>query len=615
MLNLRNNYIDFGEKLQPPLGYSIDYAVATTYSLDLHALLTIPLAMYYRQKLDSDISEGNFQVLDAIQNIQKHLKIYCQQGKIALPKSVSNSLYSFVEKCVVEIMPTDAFQSFHPKVWVLRFKKETNDRRVPPIIYRVIVMSRNLTFDNSYDIAFWMQGTPKRKVNSKNDSLINLLEDLNSRSRFEHKRFINDLARVRFEIDDPFIDYSFSNLPINSPHDSIGLNKDYDKRLVISPFLSKKMVELLSQKTKRKLLIFSRRNELDKLPYELIQQIESYYFEQKLADLHHREDVDVEEYNDSIWNHNLHAKLYLRQDETSTCYWDLGSANCSNAAFNRKGDLKGNNEFLIHLSSDLREVSVDAIKKSLLQEYNDLQLFIPYERTSDNNEKSEKEVDNRRIEYEFLQSINKNLNAWIEPCGEIKKSFYDIHIELKLPDSFQERGYKVTCSLLGLPTLEEEIRSSKRFSFRFIPLHKISSFMHWTIIRPNFEIPIELVTKIDIKGITDFRLDSVLKSIVNSSEKFLALLRAVLSDEPQFIVTHDSSISNTISNGLHGDTAMLNFNAPIYEELLFTLSRSPNRLHRLASIIEKLDKEEDGNIVPKEFLEIWGKIKELLPNE
>ena len=209
-------------------------------------------------------------------------------------------------------MPTNAFQSFHPKVWVLRFKKDTKDRRAPATIYRVIVMSRNLTFDNSCDIAFWMQGTPKRRINSKNNSLINLLEELNEKSQFAHKEFISDLKKVRFDVDAPFDDYSFTTLPNTKPYESIDLKNEYEKRLVVSPFLSEKMVKELSLKTTSKLLLFSRKNELDKLSNQLIQEIEPYYFEQKFADLHHSEDIDIEEYNDSIWNHNLHAKIYLQ---------------------------------------------------------------------------------------------------------------------------------------------------------------------------------------------------------------------------------------------------------------------------------------------------------------
>ena len=53
---------------------------------------------------------------------------------------------------------------------------------------------------------------------------------------------------------------------------------------------------------------------------------------------------------------------------------------------------------------------------------------------------------------------------------------------------------------------------------------------------------------------------------------------------------------------------------PIYEELLISLSRSPERLIRLASLIEKLSDSPEIQIVPEEFSRIWETIKEILRN-
>lgn len=46
------------EELRPPVGYVLDWAVATTYSLDLLTLLLAPLAMvfYECQKRDMDLT-------------------------------------------------------------------------------------------------------------------------------------------------------------------------------------------------------------------------------------------------------------------------------------------------------------------------------------------------------------------------------------------------------------------------------------------------------------------------------------------------------------------------------------------------------------------------------
>jgi len=52
---------------------------------------------------------------------------------------------------------------------------------------------------------------------------------------------------------------------------------------------------------------------------------------------------------------------------------------------------------------------------------------------------------------------------------------------------------------------------------------------------------------------------------------------------------------------------------PIYEELLINLSRSPERLARLSTLVEKLSDPGVSAIVPAEFTTIWKTIKEMLP--
>ncbi len=53
MLHPKNNRIDYGEQLIPPDGYELAHAIGTTYSLDLEALMILPVALFYAQKLVS----------------------------------------------------------------------------------------------------------------------------------------------------------------------------------------------------------------------------------------------------------------------------------------------------------------------------------------------------------------------------------------------------------------------------------------------------------------------------------------------------------------------------------------------------------------------------------
>ena len=57
MLHPKNNRIDYGEQLIPPEGYELAYAVGTTYSFDLEALMILPVALFYAQKLDGNPDE------------------------------------------------------------------------------------------------------------------------------------------------------------------------------------------------------------------------------------------------------------------------------------------------------------------------------------------------------------------------------------------------------------------------------------------------------------------------------------------------------------------------------------------------------------------------------
>ena len=66
-------------------------------------------------------------------------------------------------------------------------------------------------------------------------------------------------------------------------------------------------------------------------------------------------------------------------------------------------------------------------------------------------------------------------------------------------------------------------------------------------------------------------------------------------------------------NSFLSNPSAFNFNMPIYEELLINLSRSPERLARLSTLVEKLSDPGVTAIVPADFTTIWKTIKEMLP--
>lgn len=596
-----NTFIDFGKQLQPPPGFEIDYAVATTYTLDLYALLSIPLAMYYKQELDVEITEDNFQILESLQHLRKHLKIYCHKGKISVPKASSIQLLAFIEGCVTEVAPSTPFESFHPKVWVLRFKStETGE-----ICYRLIVMSRNLTFDKSYDIAYWMEGKPIGRPKPENTELLNLTTKLDKQSPFTHKKFLQDLAKVDFQLSPHFSSYNFSSFPQINSKQSVDLDTTYKSRLVVSPFLSKGMVEELRKKSASKLIVFSRKEELDKLPKTLTDLIEAYCFSQEIVNHHLYENADEgeeDQYDAHEWSNNLHAKIYLRENKGET-FWDLGSANCSNAAFDR------NHEFMIHLKSNLKEAGIAKVKEGLLSEYNGIRVFKPYERLLDEISVAPEE-DYRQLEFDLIHCLINPVSFTARV--ELTDNNYDLILQLQLSGLLLGPDYTLLCRPLGLKTAFQVVKDNTAVVFNDIPLHKLSSFIHWQIKVNSTGHIINMVTKADIAGMPDARLSHILKSIIDNPDKFMALILALLTDEP--VGGFNNAESNTsFVNSFLSNPSAFNFNMPIYEELLINLSRSPERLARLSTLVEKLSDPGVSAIVPAEFTTIWKTIKEMLP--
>ena len=182
----------------------------------------------------------------------------------------------------------------------------------------------------------------------------------------------------------------------------------------------------------------------------------------------------------------------------------------------------------------------------------------PYKRAIEDIE-VQPEEDFRRIEYDFLKCVT-NIDAWIEP----NEKYYDLLLKLDLPDIFKNGGYELSCNPLGLKSNLQALKSNQTLRFKSIPLHKLSCFIHWQILTANKRNVVDLVTKIEIRDMPECRLSNILKSIIDRPEKFMALLTALLSNEPQ-------SISSPGKKGHGKANGVSQFGAPIYEELILLI--------------------------------------------
>lgn len=110
----------FLQALRPPEGYTFDSGIGTTFTLDLYTLLITPLslALFDRDSTEQALSDP-LSLLESLRRYASRLTIFCQAGRINLPKE-SHPLLSYLESMVVEVQSPRG-GVFHPKLWLLRY--------------------------------------------------------------------------------------------------------------------------------------------------------------------------------------------------------------------------------------------------------------------------------------------------------------------------------------------------------------------------------------------------------------------------------------------------------------------------------------------------------------
>jgi hypothetical protein len=257
------------DALRPPEGYALDFAVGTTYTLDLLALLTAPLAFTF---FDWQDAEGRpnpdpLALLEALRRYADRIAIFCQAGQILIPKQ-HRILFGYLESSVFQATPPGLEGSFHAKFWALRFRANGQ-----PVRYRLLCLSRNLTFDRSWDTALVLEGSVIERKNAFGgnhplgafvDSLPTMaVHEVPKNTREQIAQCAYELRRLEVELPEGFEELSYWSLG----HDGKKgwpFADQYDRLLVVSPFLAEGLLKSLSDSANEAILV-SRLESLDEI--------------------------------------------------------------------------------------------------------------------------------------------------------------------------------------------------------------------------------------------------------------------------------------------------------------------------------------------------------------
>jgi hypothetical protein len=610
------------EELRPPDGYVLDRAIATTFSLGLLSLLIAPLSMVlieYRTK--DDLLKDPVAVLEALRRTTHRLAIFCQQGQISVPR-VDSLLFSYLEPVVIEVQPTRGKGVFHPKIWLLRFEAEGE-----PVVYRLLCLSRNLTFDRSWDTMLTLEGfvEDRRKGFSRNRPLADFVRALPTlaagefpRTAAEHIEIIADeVRRVRFQPPNGF-DNELAFIPsgIDGYRRLPELNPNA-RHLVVSPFMTDGWLKQLAECGQDNVLI-SRIESLDEVSHNTLAKVQANARIYVMEEAAERPDgVETEEAEStgglaSDDRSGLHAKLYIA-DEGWYARVLTGSANATTAAFDGQ-----NVEFMVELKGKRSRVGIDR----LLGEERDRAAFHnmlrPYRRTDmrpaadETRRKLEKILDNARrvisgagLSLTISRSSDQTFSMQMKPAGAYMVGEGAVSGRC-YPISLKSAGAQDIAPLLTKNTVTFDNMSMVGLTRFFV--------FELTAQYEGQKASIAFVLNLPVSGMPPDRDQHILRNIISDRNRFIRYLLFLLAEGTE---TLDIPGVLTISPGWgSGNGAPLYGGLPLLEELVRAYSRQPEKIDRIARLIDDLKQSEEGcALLPEGFEQIWGAFLEARSQE
>ncbi len=620
MLNPKDNRLDYGEILSPPEGYELDFAVGTTYSLDLDALVGVTVALGLGEETDSSMMNNPICLLEALRRTSDKIALFCEDGQIHMPSKVT-PLYILLEKIVFTVkIPQDSgkarYPSFHPKFWLIRYvNNKTGEKK-----FRIAVLSRNLTFDRSWDVTYSMDGIAKERVTpiKQNNPLcdfLNYLSELLPRNALndnikKKKSLINQLARdiekVEFTPEESEFNNDFEFIPVGIPgakyldntHLFIANTSDineadmedgFHELLIMSPFLSREIIRgfndrnsKLNSKIKNiKFRLLTRKVSLDKLNADDVSNFEVYTLRDRVIDGESAVSEDDAEKTAEPGLQDLHAKIYITRRYNDISIY-LGSLNASSNAIN------GNIEFMIRLKSN-RNNFIEKIVESLPLEGADS----PFELTQLKNSEiaEEKDITNE------INSIIKNLIRQ-NPSAQVIKDEDTGLYSVKIHCAFVPNNNSFF-NIQMKPLLSEFFKDyASEIVFDRLSEFQLSDF--YAISVTACDKTIERVIVIPTDGLPQEREKNIVGRVVNSRDNFYRYV--------SFLLENDSIISVLESNRTLGEKSNINisnteYNVPgLYEKMLQTAASDKKKFQGISYLMNAVSED---NVVPEDFKKLY----------
>lgn len=581
--------------LRPPPGHRLDQAVLTTYSLDLEALLALPLAVSAHADggLDELLADPLL-LLEALREAGNRVHVFVDVGGIAVPRT-ERAIYAMLESRVHPVRAPNG-GVFHPKVWVARFL----DASDAPLL-RVAVLSRNLTFDRSWDIALASEaapGTGRRATASRplGDFLRALptLADQPLSNAVIQK--IGDLAaeaeRTRFPCPEGFDDdITFFALGLEGERRRPWQPRpDGSRLLAIAPFINRSGLDALAAMVGDNRTLVSRQEALDALPEGAIAPWDTVYVLSDVA-ADDAEDATADRPN------GLHAKV-IAVEHGWDVSWYVGSANLTGAG------LSGYNVEMMAAVTG-RKGRKDGRTGSGIDRFLEAgfqNLCLPYHR-AETSAPSQAVLDAQRHLEVAQKALTTEGALGITCTPEGSEWSWVLDGPIALPDGVEVSVWPIAVS-------EDHAKPCSLPLTWQLPLSRLTAFVAFRLKVPGVPVDQVLFTlKLPAVGVPEGRMAQVLRTLIDSPERFLRFLRALLGGLDGLVEWSGGEASGKAQTpwnlGLGGESLL--------EDLVRVASREPKRLEPVRRLIADLRATDQGRqIVPDDLYAVWQVVEEAM---
>ncbi len=587
--------------IRPPAAFQLESAMAVTFTLNLSALLAAPAAFAIagsgNTTTDAEV-QTPVELVHALRANAGKLTVFAEAGMIGLPSA--HRAFAFLERAVVQVRPPRG-GIVHPKVWVLRYQASADleevkkgDQRL-----RVIITSRNLTFDPSWDTVLRLDEASDSRgahLGAVGELFAGLLKRAAPAIAAEHSDRVGSLAEAlqtaRFALPPGIDDLKIHVLGLTS--DPSPLPTAVGRSLIISPFLTDDFFSRIHPGPVDELV--SRQEWLDRLNASTLEHIDkAWVLDSTLDD---RSASDTGDSPDASARPQLspsdpgrplvglHAKVFAFEREGRAQLF-VGSANATGPAF------QNNLEILAELRGRVTELGIDKLTEGNGDEPGLRALFDPYCRSDDSGNDKSPTIN-------FSGAIRAIALLPIE--GTVTQSGEDWAVTYRSTEPVPSlKDIKIHCRPLTLSGDRRRIAPGQPFEERFeTSLERMSAFLAFELSHESGE-EAGFVVPVPLEGVPEHRDGHLLKLLIGNAERFLRYLLALLYEDSTQVSI--GAVMRAIDSEQSDGNKWLNL--AVLERLLSTMRRDPSRLLGLHPLVDDLKGDE---ALPEGFAGLWEAI-------